>query len=130
LDFVPRVREALLLNERYALHAGADVSDGLSLDLSHICEESRVGAILDAADVPCNAGVGLEQALSDGEDFELVLAAPPDEVARMLAEQPLADVKLTRIGYFTAEPGLKLRNVDGGLRELVPRGFEHRLDED
>jgi hypothetical protein len=48
----------------------------------------------------------------------------------MLAEQPLADVKLTRIGYFTAEPGLKLRNVDGGLRELVPRGFEHRLDED
>ena len=39
--------EALLLNERYELHAGIDVSDGLSLDLDHMLEESRCGAVVD-----------------------------------------------------------------------------------
>ena len=50
--FTPRVREALLLQERYELHAATDVSDGLSLDLSHITQESGCGALLDASAVP------------------------------------------------------------------------------
>ena len=40
LDFEPRVDEALLLNRQYRLHAGIDVSDGLSIDLAHLAEES------------------------------------------------------------------------------------------
>ena len=52
LDFEPRVREALELHARYELHAGIDVSDGLSLDLAHILEESRCGAVLRADAVP------------------------------------------------------------------------------
>ena len=51
-DFEPRVNEALLLNERYELHAGMDVSDGLTLDLSRLIAESRVGAIVDTDRVP------------------------------------------------------------------------------
>ena len=43
-DFEPRVREALLLHERYDLHAGIDVSDGLSLDLSRLAAASGCGA--------------------------------------------------------------------------------------
>ena len=43
LDFEPRVDEALLLAERYQLHAGIDVSDGVSVDLGHLVEESRCG---------------------------------------------------------------------------------------
>ena len=39
--------EALLLNERYELHAGIDVSDGLSIDLAHLAEESGCGAVVE-----------------------------------------------------------------------------------
>jgi thiamine-monophosphate kinase len=134
-DFEPRVDEALALHARYELHAGADVSDGLSLDLSHILQESRCGAVLNAQAVPISAdavrlaqtradGVTpLDHALGDGEDFELVLAVPPVEARRILAERPL-DLPLTDIGEFVAEPGLWIDD-DRGRRPLVPRGWEH-----
>jgi thiamine-monophosphate kinase len=139
LDFEPRVNEALLLAERYELHAGIDVSDGLSIDLGHLVEESRCGAVLDLDAVPIapdarrlaheldNGTTPLDHALGDGEDFELILAAPPDDAARMLAEQPLG-VPLTVIGRFVAEPGLWQTDRRHGRRELVARGWEHRFD--
>jgi thiamine-monophosphate kinase len=135
-DFQPRVNEALLLNERYKLHAGMDVSDGLAIDLARLIRESKVGAIVDTDRVPVHddarrlAGLGddggtpLEHALGDGEDFELLLAVPPDEARRMLAEQPLG-VPLTEIGQFTAEPGLWQRAAGGPVRPLTPSGWEH-----
>ena len=136
LDFEPRVYEALELHALYELHAGIDVSDGLSCDLAHILEESRCGAILDIDRIPIAAdarrlaekladgSTALDHALGDGEDFELILAAPPTEACRMLAEQPL-DVLLTDIGEFTAEPGLWQRNAAGERHPLTPRGWEH-----
>ena len=69
----------------------------------------------------------LEHALGDGEDFELILAVPPQEARRMLAEQPLG-VPLGDIGQFVAEPGLWLQDAAGAARPLVPRGWEHRLE--
>lgn len=138
LDFEPRVRESLDLHARYELHAGTDVSDGLSLDLSHILEESRCGAVLNADAVPVAAdarrlteqladgSTALDHALGDGEDFELILAVPPDEAKRILAEQPL-HVSLTDIGEFMAEPGLWLQKTGVGRRPFVPRGWEHTL---
>jgi thiamine-monophosphate kinase len=135
LDFEPRVREAIALHERYALHAGIDVSDGLSLDLSRVAAESACGAVLRADAIPVAPsavelarqradGVGpLEHGLSDGEDFELLMAVPPDEARRMLAEQPLG-VPLSDIGEFVDEHGLWLDEA-GARRVLTPRGWEH-----
>ena len=134
LDFEPRVREALALHARYELHAGIDVSDGLSLDLAHVLEESRCGAVLLADAVPvaddarrladklADGSTPLDHALGDGEDFELILAVPPQAAERMLAEQPLG-VRLTDIGQFVAEPGLWIEDA-GGRRPLAPRGWE------
>ena len=132
--FTPRVREALRLHAAYRIHAATDVSDGLSLDLAHILEESRCGAVLEPKAIPLaddaqrlaeQDGVSaLEHALSDGEDFELILAVPPDEAERMLRDQPL-DVPLTRIGVCTADPGLWSRSADGARTALTPRGYRH-----
>ncbi len=47
-DFEPRVREAIELHRRYELHAGIDVSDGLSLDLARLTAESGCGAQADS----------------------------------------------------------------------------------
>lgn len=138
-DFEPRVEEALALAERYELHAGMDVSDGLSLDLARLATESGCGAVVRAASVPLAddarrlaelRGDGLtplDHALSDGEDFELLLAVPTNEADRMIAERPLA-VELSTIGRFVAEPGLWLEDEQGGRVALEPRGFEHELD--
>ena len=138
-DFEPRVREALLLNGRYELRAGIDVSDGLLIDLSHIAQQSGCGAVLRSETVPISDDAGRlaarlgdgssaqDHALSDGEDFELILAVPPEEASRMLAEQPL-DVPLTAIGRFVAEPGLWEEGAQGERRKLTPGGWQHKFD--
>ena len=72
-------------------------------------------------------GTPLDHALSDGEDFELILAVEPEQAARMLAEQPLA-VALTDIGQFVAEPGLWQTDAQGQQTKLVPRGWQHEFD--
>jgi thiamine-monophosphate kinase len=139
LCFVPRVAEALHLNDEYALHAGMDVSDGLTLDLSRLAQASGCGAVLDLDTVPIapaalqlaslrNDGTSaLDHALGDGEDFELLLAVPVEEADRLVAEQPL-DVPLTRIGQFVDEPGLWAALPDGRRQTLSPSGYLHQMD--
>jgi thiamine-monophosphate kinase len=138
-DFTPRVQEALWLAENAEIRAAMDVSDGLSLDLSRICEASGCGAVVDLEKVPIAAAAeqlarqqggglsALDHALGDGEDFELILATPREQAADLIARQPL-NVPLTQIGQFIEEPGLFSRDQHGTLQPLKPRGYEHRLD--
>jgi len=138
-DFQPRVDEALHLNQRYRLHAGIDVSDGLSIDLTRMAKESGCGAILQIDSIPiaedarrlaenrADGTTPLDHALGDGEDFELLLAVPPDEAKTILADQPLA-VPITDIGEFITESGLWQRESGGLRRPLVPQGWEHAFD--
>jgi thiamine-monophosphate kinase len=136
LDFTPRVQEALLLRDRYDLHALTDVSDGLSLDLSHILAESGCGAELELAHIPiraaardCSQASGrspLDHALGDGEDFELIMAVPPDAAARLLAEQPL-EVPISQIGRIIAERGTWGIRNNGTRQPLSAAGWEHRF---
>ncbi len=136
LRFMPRVREIRELMSSYAIHAATDVSDGLSLDLWHILQESGCGADVHVEQVPISDAAlrlarqhadgrsALEHALSDGEDFELILAVPPQEADRLLQNQPL-DVRVTQIGNFTSEQGLWQRTADGQRKPLRPEGYEH-----
>jgi thiamine-monophosphate kinase len=136
LTFMPRVREALAIHAAAgdALHAAIDVSDGLAADLHHLLEESGVGAIVDADAVPIHPDAvsasardgrtPLEHALSDGEDFELLLAASPEAGRRLLANPPCA-APLTRIGEFVAGSGCLLRAADGSRSPLPPLGWVH-----
>jgi thiamine-monophosphate kinase len=136
LDFEPRVDEALSLHERYQLHGGMDVSDGLSLDLWRLALASGCGAVLDLGCVPValaahdlarlrNDGVSpLDHALGDGEDFELLLAASPAEARRMVNDHPL-ELPLTIVGEFVSEPGLWQTSASGERLPLEPRGYLH-----
>jgi thiamine-monophosphate kinase len=139
LDFVPRVHEARQLADLAPLTAGCDLSDGLALDLWRVTQESGCGAVVDAGSVPISPAAvelsrreaggrsPLEHALSDGEDFELLLACPEPAARQLVAESPLT-TRLTQIGYFVDKPGLFLRDGDGTLRELEPRGYRHGED--
>ncbi len=136
-DFQPRVEEALQLQHEFEVHAAIDISDGLSLDVARLAAASGCGVELEAAAIPIAPDAQrlskstnkspLAHALSDGEDFELLLAMPEAVARRLLAEQPL-DIPLTRIGEMTLKKKLWLRQPGGERIALEPRGFEHGKD--
>jgi len=122
----PSPRVALGLALRGLATAALDVSDGLAGDLNHILTASRVGATLEVpallglpAIAAAQAGLQPEQVLElvlcGGDDYELLFAAPA--AARFAVQQAAAaaSVPVTRIGTIDAEPGLRLRDAQGGL---------------
>lgn len=120
-DFTPRIREAQTLHGAVDLHAMIDVSDGLAADVHHICEESRCGAVLFADQIPRRDNAPLPNALSDGEDFELVFAVSPSDGARLLRDPPIAG--LAHIGVCV-ESGVWLEQ-NGRRTPLPPVGWVH-----
>jgi thiamine-monophosphate kinase len=128
----PRVNEALEIAARVCPTAMIDVSDGLATDLHHICAESHCGAIIehdlldavvhpDALRLSRQTGrPAIDHVLFDGEDFELIVAVPPDT-----SPVALESVDLARIGTVTASPGVRLRGSDGNLATVRSNGWEH-----
>ncbi|MDE3076894.1 MAG: thiamine-phosphate kinase [Chloroflexota bacterium] len=85
----PRLEEGQA-SVRAGIACGMDISDGLLADLGKICAASRVGAIIQAEDVPTAVEVGryfpedaLALALTGGEDYELVVCAPEEQLGRL-----------------------------------------------
>jgi thiamine-monophosphate kinase len=123
----PRIKIGERLRQRRLASAMIDVSDGLSTDLSHICEESGVGAEIHADRVPRAQVVGLRQpvdlrfALHGGDDYELLFTAKPS------AKIPLgiAGVPVTKVGLITRSKQMVLIAHGGARQTLRPRGWEH-----
>ncbi len=130
LAFVPRIQEASTIATRLGndLHAMIDISDGLTLDLWRMCEASGVGALLDESlltnlisDAARNCAQkdgadALVHALSDGEDYELLLSVAPSADTAGLPLIPLGRVGLS---------GLAITRLDGRVETLKPKGFVH-----
>ncbi len=106
LDFTPRVAEAQWLACHFKPHAMMDLSDGLASDLPRLARASKCGWCLDESGIPLSPGVTLEQALCDGEDYELLFALPANAVEACLREwtQVFPRVPLSVIGSLTAQP--------------------------
>ncbi len=120
----PRVAQGVWLRRRRLATAAIDLSDGLSTDLAHICEESGVVAEVDAAALPIDREATLVQALHGGEDYELLFTARPS--ARM--PRAIAGVSVTCIGrIIRARAGRPLVTLltERGPRPLAARGWEH-----
>ena len=123
----PRVGVGQVLRQKGLTSAMIDTSDGLSTDLAHICEESGVGAELQAEAIPracigkLPREVNLEFALHGGEDYELLFTAPPNKKIPSL----IAGVPITRIGQITRGEKMFLTNPSGTRHQLKPQGWEH-----
>ncbi len=138
LDFEPRLTEARWLAEHFDIHAMMDLSDGLAGDLQHILQASRVaGGELLAPALPIRQAARLRArsgdmakpavvaALTDGEDFELVLTVAPADAVRLLDgwKGRFPETRLTCVGRLNNRPGLFLRD-ERGLKPLG-HGFQH-----
>lgn len=138
MEFTPRIATGRKLAAMGNISAMIDISDGLSRDIRHICEQSGVGAIIRAASIPIHDDAiamrrdghsPLEHALHDGEDHELLFGwRSPSEQGVIMTLSGLGLVDLpevpTPIGEFTAERGIFLEQ-DGQRIPLEPKGWEH-----
>ncbi|PYR93416.1 MAG: thiamine-phosphate kinase [Acidobacteria bacterium] len=125
----PAVRRHLYPEPRHKLgaalleraHAMIDISDGLSTDLTHIVEESKVSARIYKDRLPGWPGAGDHHILHGGEEYELIVASPHD-----LAEVRM-NVPLRRIGEII---GSGVENqvflIDGTQESVLrPQGWQH-----
>ena len=118
----PRLAVGQFLREKKLASAMIDISDGLSTDLAHICDESRVGAVVYAASVPmASKNIDLKFALHGGEEYELLFTAPANH---RIPEQ-VAGVPITRIGEILSGSDMLLATPDGASQPLIPAGWEH-----
>lgn len=135
----PRLAQGLRLAKLAS--AALDLSDGLSTDLTHLCESSGVRAVVHAAALPVHAlarrAAGpLALALHGGEDYELLFTAPPDT----RIPRSIAGVSVTCIGHIVAaekrrasksqtSPSktsrITLVAADGHAEPLAPLGWQH-----
>ena len=127
---VPRLRQGDFLRANGLATAAIDLSDGLSTDLRHLCDESSVGAIVDAAALPLHPLLygtepdeALRLALHGGEDYELLFTARP--MTRV--PRSLGGVAMTRIGTITRDRDFVLLAQTGKTKPLVSGGWKHSL---
>jgi thiamine-monophosphate kinase len=129
----PRVGWGLLLSEQKLASAMIDLSDGLSSDLNHLCKESNVGAVIDAARIPIDHLVTeicgrraldpLMLALHGGEDFELLFTVKPENVGKL--PKRVDGIAMTAIGTIKEDSyGVKI-SEGSRVWDLEPGGWEH-----
>ena len=119
LRFIPRIEEARWLTRNFSIHAMMDLSDGLGTDLPRLARASRLGFELDRKAIPRTAGCSLREALTGGEDYELLFAVSSRGGVRLPERwrKRFPRLPLTRIGRLKAEGGSSISRL--------PRGYVH-----
>jgi thiamine-monophosphate kinase len=120
----PRISIGRALVRRRLATAAVDISDGLSVDLQHLCEESELRAEVDATLLPLGAGATLRDALHGGDDYELLFTA--DAHARV--PRSIAGVPVRRIGRMLRRQAARPQMIlvqDARRSELRAEGWQH-----
>jgi thiamine-monophosphate kinase len=133
----PRVHEGWIIGSSGLASAMIDISDGLTADLGHLCDASRVGVVVNAAALPIDPATTdaaarldadpLELALFGGEDYELLFTAAPDAAPGLVeAVQGQTGTPVTVIGHITpANRGRQLVQLNGNRTYLPGGGWDH-----
>ncbi len=135
LDPNPPLAFARALAEQDVVHAAMDLSDGLSGDMLTLCEESECTGFLDADSIPIDpslaslerarGGDAFSLALHGGEDYQMLLAVPPDRLDALRDVAVIWDLPTTVVGVFAAgTPTLMLRK-EGYRTPIQPQSFDH-----
>lgn len=131
----PHVREGRMLARSGFCTAAIDVSDGLSSDLRHLCQESGLAAeIYEASIEPppelielsrVTGRNPLEWILNGGEDYVLLAAVDPNGIDKLLDDASEWGRRFMSIGRFVEGSGMNLIRSDGSVTALQPGGWDH-----
>ena len=125
---LPQPRLALARQLIGLATAAMDISDGLVGDLGHICDTSKLGAVIEAARLPLSKAARhvlaerpghLLTILTGGEDYELLFTVPADRKAE------LARLPVTVIGRMQAGQGTNVIDVEGHTIDTGRGGYRH-----
>ncbi len=115
--------------------AAMDISDGLALDLSRMCQASQVSAEVSAGAIPlsqaaraiaANNADAMKTILTGGDDYEILAAVPPERARAFEAASLAAGVPVARIGAVIAGAGApRFKAADGSELNFAVKGFEH-----
>jgi thiamine-monophosphate kinase len=119
LRFVPRINESRWLTKNFRIHAMMDLSDGLGADLPRLAGASKLGFEIDQEKLPLASGAKIENAISDGEDYELLFAISPRDRSRLEKSwrKKFPKLPLARIGKLNSK--FEIRN------SKLKRGYVH-----
>jgi thiamine-monophosphate kinase len=119
LKFVARIAESRWLTKNFSIHAMMDLSDGLGADLPRLARASKAGFNIEPENLPVSRGATIDNAISEGEDYELLFAISPRDRKGLVRKwrQRFPKLLLTRIGSLNRKSHL----ATGKL----PRGYIH-----
>lgn len=135
---IPHVAEGRFLAQQPGVHAAIDVSDGFASDLTHILEQSGVGARIEVGALPISGSLrtfcsrfqreASEFALDGGEDYVLLITVERDAAARLAeAFRKRFDRPLHPVGEIVRESGITLVKPDDTAERFSPSGWDHFL---
>jgi thiamine-monophosphate kinase len=116
LRFAPRITESRWLTKNFPVHAMMDLSDGLGADLPRFAKASGVRFSLETENLPLTRGTTIDDAISEGEDYELLFAISPRDRNRLEREwrKKFRQLPLTRIGRLTSKSEIQNPKLPGG----------------
>ena len=117
LVFEPRLAEGQWLAKYGLASAMMDLSDGLAVDLLRLVDASKVGFHLESEAIPRGRGVRIQQALGDGEDYELLFTASRSHAITLKKKWPFS-TPLHCIGE------IKPRGTKS-VGRFIAHGFDH-----
>jgi thiamine-monophosphate kinase len=116
LNFLPRIDEARWLTANFKVHAMMDLSDGLGTDLPRLAGASKLSFAIDERTLPVSRGCTVQQAISGGEDYELLFAVSPRQRKRLQKrwQKKFPGLPLTRIGRLNQKSKIKNQELKSG----------------
>ena len=116
LRFIPRIAESRWLTKNFSIQAMMDLSDGLGIDLPRLARASKVGFKIEMENLPLAPGAKIGDAISEGEDYELLFAISPRQSKRLQRawKRKFPKLPLTRIGQLNQTSNIKHQTLPGG----------------
>jgi thiamine-monophosphate kinase len=116
LRFIPRIAESRWLTKNFSIHAMMDLSDGLGVDLPRLAKASKVGFKIEMENLPLAPGAKIDNAISEGEDYELLFAVSQRDRPRLQRawKRKFPKLALTRIGQLHQRSNTKRQTLPGG----------------
>lgn len=121
-----RLAEGIFMGQNKLARACIDLSDGLAAGLIDLCNESKVGAVINTEKIPMAKKINLENALKSGDDFELLFCVPAGlaELAKKKFKEKFK-TKLTEIGQITCERKIKYTSGSKKILKIKTAGYQH-----